>query len=379
MIILKFGGTSVSNVQGLRAISKIVKREQKNKPIVVVSALSGVTDMLVELSFANLRSYKHIIQAIKIKHYMLIQSLQLTTFDKKELTLYIDSQLEQLYDNLVNKRYKHHMERQDRCASCGEILSSRIVDAYLRVHGFSTQQVLANRLIYTTPVFGNAEYLRIDTKKSIKQTLLPLVVRGIIPIVTGYIGSTRNGKITTLGRGGSDYSAAIIGSCIGVSEVQIWTDVDGILTTDPSIVPTAKTIKIIPISLAKLFAKYGAKVLHPKTILPAVVKNVPITVRNTFNTNGNFSGIKRCVVASDKKTRVWGITKMSHNAHVLVSLIGESLDANNFIQDMQMFLYARGYHTHVRRHTACVCQLVVEDSEANAIVGKLHSKYIQTI
>lgn len=376
MIILKFGGTSVSSVHGLRAISKIVKREQENKPIVVVSALSGVTDMLVELSLANVRSYKHMIHAMKIKHYMLIQSFQLATFDKKELTLYIDSQLEQLHGILVNKRYNNHMERQDRCASYGEILSSRIVDAYLKAHGFSTQQVLANRLIYTTHAFGNAEYLRIDTKKSIKQILLPLIARGIIPIVTGYIGSTRNGKITTLGRGGSDYSAAIIGSCIGATEVQIWTDVDGILTTDPSIVPSAKTIKIIPISLAKLLSKYGAKVLHHKTILPAVCKNIPITVHNTFNKNGDFTIVNGNIGASDKKTRVWGITKMYQNAQVLVSLIGESLGSDNFMHDVQSFLETKGYRARLHCQTSYVCQFSVEDVEANAIVSALHSNYI---
>ena len=138
-------------------------------------------------------------------------------------------------------------------------------------------------MIITDDNFGSADFLLQPTKINIKKILTPLIKKNIVPVITGFIGSTKNNQVTTLGRGGSDYTASIIGFCLGASEIQIWTDVDGIMTADPKIVKKARSVELVSYEEASELAVLGAKVLHPKTILPAVTKNIPVRILNTFN------------------------------------------------------------------------------------------------
>ncbi len=171
----------------------------------------------------------------------------------------------------------------DAVASFGEQLSSNVLAAVLRQRGARAQAVSATELIVTDDNFGAAAPLPEPTRRRLRQRLGPLVEQGVIPVVTGYIGATASGVTTTLGRGGSDYSAAIVGAGLEAEEVWIWSDVDGILTADPNIVPQARTLAELSYAEAADLAYFGADVLHPKTIRPVVEHNIPLRILNTFN------------------------------------------------------------------------------------------------
>lgn len=164
-------------------------------------------------------------------------------------------------------------------------MSSAILANALESHGINVSQVIATDLIVTNDNFGSAEFILEPTRKKIKKILMPLVKKGIVPVVTGFIGTTKKGQVTTLGRGGSDYSAAIIGFCLAVDEIQIWTDVDGIFTVDPRIVKNARPLQVVSFKEAAELAAFGAKILHPRCIAPAIKAAIPVRILNTFNPN----------------------------------------------------------------------------------------------
>jgi aspartate kinase len=171
----------------------------------------------------------------------------------------------------------------DAVSSLGERLSVRIVASALRERGVPAQAVEATEFIVTSGQHGDASPLMEETREAARARLLPLLADGITPVVTGYIGATRDGVTTTLGRGGSDYTAAILGACLDAEEVWIWTDVDGVMTADPRVVPDARTLEEISYAEAAELSYFGAKVIHPKTILPAVERAIPLRILNTFN------------------------------------------------------------------------------------------------
>jgi aspartate kinase len=179
-----------------------------------------------------------------------------------------------------------------------------LLAAVLRAYGLKAQFIDAGQLIITDNVHGGAAPKMGPTEERVRNQLLPLVESGVVPVITGYVGATEDGVPTTLGRGGSDYSAAIIGAALGVDEIQIWTDVNGVLTADPRIVPNARSLPSLTYEEVAELAYYGAKVLHPKTVTPAVEKQIPLRVLNTFNpshpgtkivvgtANNSFVGVK---------------------------------------------------------------------------------------
>ncbi len=278
VVIKKFGGTSVSTVKNIKTIASVVaKSDPQNKSIIVVSALSGVTDLL--LSLLDKKDFRKNLQQIRIIHTDILKSI----FDKKSikpLLLYIDDHI-----NLIEKKAKktNSKEFRDSLIAEGEIISSYIIAEFLKKNKIHAQQVIASEIIKTDNNFGSAEFLVEETKEEVIKVLGALIKKGITPVVTGFIGSTKKGKITTLGRGGSDYTAAIIGYCLSASEIQIWTDVNGIFTADPRIVKNAKVLPEISYKEASELAFFGAKVLHPRTIRPAVRAKIPIRVLNTFH------------------------------------------------------------------------------------------------
>lgn len=279
-IVMKFGGTSVSSKKTVLTIADVVKREKNTTPIIVVSALSGVTDLLLFLATQPPKEKKHLIQEFRKKHEDLIETIWEEKSQQKELKEYIAKTIKELQKVL---RAKPTNGLTDKILSYGEILSSYIIAQSLRKKGLQTKQVIATELIVTDENFGSSEFLPEETKEKTQKKLLPLLHKGVIPIVTGFIGATEKGQTTTLGRGGSDYTAAIIGFCLDASEIQIWTDVNGIYTADPKMVKKARHIKKISYAEASEMAFFGAKVLHPRTIRPAVKANIPVRVLNTFN------------------------------------------------------------------------------------------------
>jgi aspartate kinase len=171
----------------------------------------------------------------------------------------------------------------DAITSLGERINARTLAALLRQRGRSSEAVDASELIVTDDTFQNAVPLMDATRAQVSARLNPLLDEGIIPVVTGFIGATEKGVTTTLGRGGSDYSAAILGDCLDADEVWIWTDVDGVMTADPRIVPDAQVIPVLSYSEVGELAYFGAKVLHPRTIRPVIERGIPLWVKNTFN------------------------------------------------------------------------------------------------
>ncbi len=307
-IILKFGGTSVSSAKNIQTIVDIVKTAKHKNPILVVSALSGITDLLLSLKSATPKEAKTVISTICAKHKELIQQLW---HDKKSEAIvlsYLEVQLDNIAKLLLQK--KRDKAWTDAMISHGEILSSYIISKWLVDCGIASEQVVASRIIVTDTLFGNAEFLVGPTRKKTNAILQPLITKKIVPVVTGFIGATRDGKITTFGRGGSDYSASIIGFAIGASEIQIWTDVNGIYTADPRIVKTVHLISVISYKEASELASFGAKVLHPRTLKPVIFANVPLRVLNTFNPQGKgtlvtkIAEIKNPITAISHKKKV---------------------------------------------------------------------------
>lgn len=279
-VIIKFGGTSVSTEKNLKTICVIVNREKEKNPLIVVSAFSKVTDLLLLLSQKK-RGNKGTIEKIRQIHEKLINQLFSDTARQKQAVLYIEKQLKDIKKLGQKKRFTK--ANVDRLISYGEIMSSYIVSEVLQSSGINSKQIIASDIISTTNEFGSAEFLVEKTKKQAQKILKPLLSQKIVPVVTGFIGATKDGEITTLGRGGSDYTAAIIGYCLDALEIQIWTDVDGIFTADPRIVKQARLLPEVSFREASEMAFFGAKVLHPRTIRPAISMKIPIRVLNTFN------------------------------------------------------------------------------------------------
>lgn len=272
MIIAKFGGTSVSSYERVQTLTSIVASEIKRKPVIVVSALARITDLLLSAKDAA---------DIKSIHKALIDSLWRDEKKRKKIYQYIDSKIKEI-NKLIKKR-NSSKEFLDKLASYGEIMSSYIITQALRENNINAVQVIASDIIVTDSNFGSSEFLVKPTRSKAEKMLLPLIEAGQVPVVTGFIGADKKGRVTTLGRGGSDYTASIIGFCLKAEEIQIWTDVDGIFTADPRIVEDARSLQTVSFKEASELAAFGAKVLHPRTIRPAVRHGIPVRVLNTFD------------------------------------------------------------------------------------------------
>src|SRR3989338_3111122 len=279
MIIMKFGGTSLANAERVKNVANIVNGRLSRKPIVVVSAVGGVTDKLINVAKEASKGINPAEKANEIVniHKEIAKSLNLNED-------FLEDDFINLYDSLngIYMLKELSLRSMDLISSFGEILSSKILAKYFNSLGRSSEQYSGWEIgIITNDNFSNAEILE-ETYDNIKNNLLD--IRGI-PIITGFIAKNEEGDITTLGRGGSDYTASIIGSALNVEEIEIWTDVDGIKTADPRIVPNAIQWKKITFDEASEMAYFGAKILHPKTIKPAINKNIPVRILNTYNTN----------------------------------------------------------------------------------------------
>ena len=291
MIVMKFGGTSVGNADRIRKTSEIIRSQLDKKPIVVVSAVTKVTDLLIKLAEeASKCAGDETLDNIRNIHYKILHDLEIAT----DL---LDNDLNGLRELTNEAKASAQLDAKilDKFKSFGERMSSKIVSAQLSNMGIKSKAIDSWDLgLLTNNDFGNAEpleesYLTLKNNISkIKETI----------VTTGFIGKTIDSHITTLGRGGSDYSAAIIGMAIDADEIQIWTDVNGIMTTDPKIVADARPVRQVSFAEASELAYFGAKVLHPKTILPAMRKNIPVRVLNSFNPSDE--GTK--IVSSSKKS-----------------------------------------------------------------------------
>jgi aspartate kinase len=287
---MKFGGTSVGSAERIKGAAQIVAGYAgTERVVVVVSAVSGVTDKL--LAAARKAAAREHFEALELvleirsAHASIIEGMGLC--DSEAALLRGDVQLIvgelQYFVQSISILGEVTPRTLDYVAGMGERLSSRLMSAALRDIGCASEAVEATRFLVTDATFGNAYPLMEPTRARAAEVLGPLLARPMVPVVTGFIGATEEGYTTTLGRGGSDYSASIIGSVLGASEIVIWTDVDGVMTANPRIVPEARTLPQISYGEAAELSYFGAKVLHPKTIAPAVEQRIPVYIRDSFH------------------------------------------------------------------------------------------------
>ncbi len=294
-LVMKFGGTSVGSIDALISVTKIIRDTKKDwaRVVVVTSAMAGVTDLLLDSVSIPVVGATHpkgsLLQDAKLilreRHFSVAEALIKNRFLLEETKQEIN-QLIEGFGNLCNAIQilgEASPRALDAVASLGERMSIRLLAAMVNEAGVKAKWIESAEFVVTNAHFQNAHPdFKVTTEKT-RAVLNPLMDEGIIPVTTGFIGATPDGVITTLGRGGSDYSAAIIGRALPADEVWIWTDVDGVMTTDPRIVSSAKTLPEISYGEIAELAYYGAKVLHPKTIRPIIDAGIGLRICNTFN------------------------------------------------------------------------------------------------
>lgn len=287
--VMKFGGTSVGDASCIARVVEIVQMAARQSDlVVVVSAMSGVTNLLlaaaVHAGSGDYRSAEVILERLRNQHELAIQTLFSSLDARTTLLEKVDQVLEQGrgFCKTTSALRELTPASRDAIAGLGERLCAPLLAAALEERGVHSEAAEATRLIMTDSRHGAAEPQMDLTRELCQKTLRPLLQRGTVPVVTGYIGATVEGVATTLGRGGSDYSATIIGAALQADEVIIWTDVDGIFTTDPRMVGEARTIPELSYREASDLACFGAKVLHPKSLRPVERSHIPVSIRNTF-------------------------------------------------------------------------------------------------
>jgi aspartate kinase len=296
MVVMKFGGTSVADQAAIERLMSIVRAERQvaiqpeskdwRGPIVVVSALGGATDRLLgiaaEAGAGDIEGARENTRAL-LKRHLDVAGVITNDDERAEVAKFLEQEfgeLERIAGALgvlreVSPRW------MDAIAAVGEICSSRIVAAALTSHGLAASYVDARQVVVTGNEHMAAPPLFPETKAALARVVDPILADRRVPVLGGFVGANLEGVTTTLGRGGSDYSAAIAGACLGASEIQIWTDVDGMLTADPRIVSGTQVVPHISFAEASELAYFGAKVLHPATIQPAVADNIPVKILNS--------------------------------------------------------------------------------------------------
>lgn len=301
MLVMKFGGTSVGSAERMEQIISLTtvdKKRVKTSPLVVLSAMSGVTNMLID--GANL-ALKHDlnaalakVDAVRAKHADAGAALFSDAAVCNRIMTEIDARLDELRVLYKGVSYIGELSKRslDAISGIGELLSSRVVAELATARGIKAAWVDARDFMLTDDDFSKATPLWERMGELARKQLLPLLNSGTTIFTQGFIGRTADGASTTLGRGGSDYSASIIGAALDADEIQIWTDVDGMLSADPRVVSEARLLTDVSFQEASELAYFGAKVLHPLTIKPAVEKNIPVRILNTFNPENTGTLIK---------------------------------------------------------------------------------------
>jgi len=288
MIVMKFGGTSVQDAKAIDRVAQIVQGRLADRPVVVVSAMAKVTDSLLAMGRAagngDRKGALKMARALRERHYEtageLLGTALFTEFHGELGTDFED--LDELLRG-IGAVGEITPRTYDSVAAFGEMLSSKIVAAAFASRGLPGEHVDSRQCLITDSSYTRAVPQFDETNERLQKRVKPLVEAGKVPVMGGFIGSTRAGVTTTIGRGGSDFSAAIFGAGLDAARIEIWTDVDGMMTTDPRLCPDARRIKVISFDEAAELSYFGAKVLHPATVLPAIQKNIPVYVLNSHN------------------------------------------------------------------------------------------------
>jgi aspartate kinase len=302
--VLKFGGTSVGNGERIRRVASIiahtVREASESFPVVVVSAMSGVTDQLLRIArytcTGEYETCQEELQALRRKHFAAAEEVVQDPERQGILRLELTTALDRVAEAVTTLRQAVEQEQDvalptAAVAAWGERLSTCLVTAAVREQGVQAERVREEVIITSHPqtdvvqeagVVVGAEPIVAETRRNAHALIAPLVEQDIVPIAPGFIGRTVTGHVTTLGRNGSDYSATVIGAALDCMEVTIYTDVDGVLTADPRLVPNALLLPHLSYAEAARLSWFGAKVLHPRTLIPIAPRNIPVRVRNSF-------------------------------------------------------------------------------------------------
>jgi aspartate kinase len=346
MIVMKFGGTSVEDARAIRQLVKIVHGRHQERPVIVSSAMAGVTDTLLDAALSakagDAEKTQTILHYIRSRH---IETARELLCDSRQMETGIAGLLIELRSLLetVSELRDLTPRLKDGIAAFGERLSTPLVAAALQEAGMNAVLVDSRNCILTDDQFTCASPLTVETGRHLRATLIPMLLAKHVPVLAGFVGSTVHGETTTLGRGGSDFTAAIVGAALDAKCVEIWTDVDGICTTDPRLYPRARHIESISFEEASELARRGAKVLHPSTLIPAMEKNIPVYVLNSRNprhpgtcVRARSSGIEgvRAIAVKRGITLVTASAPRTFRPSGLIWKLLSSLEANGCVPDI---------------------------------------------
>ena len=340
MIVMKFGGSSVADAARIRHVASIVKTQLPKKPVLVLSAMGDTTDHLLEAGTLALKEGKVDTKHIEKLHLDTVKSLKLPV--QKEISALLD-ELSRLLSGIALIR-ELTPRTNDYLVSFGERFSIRIVAAFLKASGMNAKAFDAWDVGFiSTPDYTRAELLK-ESWDLIPERILPQIKGNVVPVVTGFLAKDEKGSITTLGRGGSDLSATMIAATCKADEVQVWKDVDGILTADPRIVKNAKPVEHITYEEASELAYFGAQVLHPRAMQPCMKTGTPVLVKNSYNLDAPGTRIEHATAAVKKSPPVRAITS-KHNVTLVDIVSTRMLRQHGFLSEV--FAIFGRYNTSV--------------------------------
>jgi len=381
LLVMKFGGTSMGTAERMKSAAEICEQAFSQRPVVViVSAMSKVTDMLLETlrhaEGGDERGVEQMLEKLDAKHRECCEGLLEGTARRETLGLLreILSEFGRIARGvlMLGERPPRSV---DEAIAVGERLSANLIAAYLRGRGVDAIAVNAREVIVTDAVFGNASPLLEQTKERAQSVLKPALEQRRLPFMTGFNGATMDGRATTLGRGGSDFSASIVASVLDAEELWIWSDVDGIMSADPRLVDNAKVLEEITYKEAAELAYNGAKVLHPRTLAPLMEKEIPVWSKNSFNLTA--PGTRIVPVTRDGPIGPRAVTSMTNVALVSVDpasavlsgtkIMARSLEALAAANAEVLALTSSSY-----RQNFC---FLIRTAELQAVIEKLEEAF----
>ena len=371
---MKFGGTSVKDAAAFARVAEIVAGERNTAPVVVTSAMAKVTDALLSaFETAKRGDFQAALLLLEphTERYFAVSRELTNEKSQKDFAHELELSKKELGDLLerVSRRSLPLSMLKDAVVSYGEQLSSRLLADVLRAKNLNARHVDARRLIVTDDEYGAATPLWDETERLVQIELQSLIDAGEIPVLGGFIAASHGGETTTLGRGGSDYSAALVGAALRAREIQIWTDVTGVLTCDPRIVPEARTLKTLSYEEAAELAYFGAKVLHPKTIQPAVDFAIPVRVCNS-----NESEKRGTMILPEAETETGKIKSIAHKTGITILRISSArmLGAYGFMSALfQIFERYRTVIDVISTSEVAVSLTLDDTTSLDAIVKEL--------
>jgi aspartokinase/homoserine dehydrogenase 1 len=365
LLVMKFGGTSVGSAERMRVAARLSAEQAGQRPVaIVVSAMSKITDLLLDTmrhaEAADAAGLEANISKLRERH--LETCIELLPAAKREAALRGIHDLVGEFERIANgmRMLGERPPRSvDEAVAIGERLSALLVAAYLESQGTPAVAINAAEIVVTDAVFGNASPLMEPTRAKARAKLLPALQKGVLPVITGFNGATADGRPTTLGRGGSDFSASILAAALDGAELWIWTDVDGILSADPRLVPDAMVLDEVTYSEAAELAYNGAKVLHPRTLAPLVEKRIPVWSKNSFAPEKPGTKIVPQIAAKNGARAVTSMSKVAlvslepasaelNGAHVMARALDATARANVEILALSSSSYRQSFCFLVR-------------------------------